>query len=122
MIRDAFINGLTSPGVRQGLLEHRELNLETAVEKARAMELAQKNREYYSQSKDIIRSSLSAATLQEKKSETKDPGCEIIAAQPSTFHVASKASSSVSKLCWFCGRSYHLRSICPARNAICYKC
>ena len=87
------------------------------------MELAQKNCEYYSQSQDIIRSSLSAATLQEKKSETKNPGCEIIAAQPSsTFRVASKASSSVSKLCWFCGRFYHIRNICPARNAICYKC
>ena len=60
MIRDAFINGLPSPGIRQRLLEHHELNLETAVEKARAMELAQKSCEYYSQSPDIIRSSLSA--------------------------------------------------------------
>ena len=42
MICDAFINGLTSPGIRQRLLEHRELNLETAVEKARAVELAQR--------------------------------------------------------------------------------
>ena len=33
MIRNAFINGLTSPGIRQRLLEQRELNLETAVEK-----------------------------------------------------------------------------------------
>ena len=58
-----------------------------------------------------------------KKLETKDPGCEIIAAQlPSTFHVASKALSSVSKLCFFCGRFYHIRGIFPARNAICYKC
>ena len=122
MIRDAFIDGLTSPGIRQRLLEYRELNLETAVEKPRAMESAQKNCEYYSQSQDIIRSSLSAATLQEKNWKLK-PGCEIIAAQPpSTFHVASKASYSVSKLCLFCGRSYHIRSICPARNAMCCKC
>ena len=28
----------------------------------------------------------------------------------------------MSKLCWFCARSYHLRSICPSRNTICYKC
>ena len=120
MIPHAFINGLTSPGIRQRLLEHHELNLETAVEKARAMEFSQRHCEYYSQSQDIIQSSLSAATLQEQKSETKDPGCEIIAAQPfSTFNVASKTSSSVSKLCSFCGRSYHIRGICPARNAIC---
>ena len=54
MICDAFVNNLTSPGIRERLLEHRELNLEIAVEKARAMELAQKNYEYYSQSQDII--------------------------------------------------------------------
>ena len=66
MIGNAFINSLTSPGIRKRLLEHRELNLETAVEKARAMESVQKNCEYYSQSQDIIRSSLSAATLQKK--------------------------------------------------------
>ena len=50
MIRDAFINGLISPGMRQRLLEHCELKLETAVEKARAMKLPQKNCEYYFQS------------------------------------------------------------------------
>ena len=95
IIRDAFTNGLKSPGIQQ---RHRELNFEIAVEKDCAMELAQKICEYYSQSQDIIRLSLSAATLQKKKSETKDPDCEIIAAQPPpTFHVASKTSSKACK-------------------------
>ena len=70
IIRDAFTYGFISTGIRQRLLEHRELNLETAVEKARAMELTQNNGEYYFQSQDTIQSSFSSATLQEKKSET----------------------------------------------------
>ena len=28
----------------------------------------------------------------------------------------------MSKLYLFCDRFHHIRSICPARNAICYKC
>ena len=34
----------------------------------------------------------------------------------------SKGTWSVSKLCAFRGRSYHARSICPAKNALCFKC
>ena len=25
-------------------------------------------------------------------------------------------------MCYFCGRTYHSRSNCPAKNAVCYKC
>ena len=32
MVRDAFINGILSPGIRQRLLENDRLNLETAVQ------------------------------------------------------------------------------------------
>ena len=60
MVRDTFINGLLSSGIPQRLLDHHQLNLETAIEKARAMELAQKNSEFYartdvSEKKDTLR-------------------------------------------------------------------
>ena len=41
---------------------------------------------------------------------------------PSTTDNVSEATSSVSKLCTFCGRSIHARSMCPAKNAVCFKC
>ena len=41
-IRDAFISGLTSPQIRQRLLEKRELDLEAAFDSARSLELAEK--------------------------------------------------------------------------------
>ena len=43
MVRDAFINGITSSSIRQRLLENRELTLRDAVTQANTLELAQQN-------------------------------------------------------------------------------
>lgn len=48
MVRDAFINGLSSSETRQRLLEHCDLNLETAVELAHELEAAQNDSELFS--------------------------------------------------------------------------
>ena len=122
MVRDAFINGLLSCGIRQRLLEHHELNLETAIEKARAMELAQKNSEFYARTEVPQRSSLSAAVMNEPHCEAKELRDKSGVELSSTPDVASETASSVSKLCSYCGRSYHSRNTCPAKNAVCFKC
>ncbi|XP_042210340.1 uncharacterized protein LOC121858194 [Homarus americanus] len=46
-IRDAFINGLLSSMIRQRLLESKTLDLATAFDQARALDLAQINSESY---------------------------------------------------------------------------
>ena len=122
MVRDAFINGLLSSGIRQRLFEHHEFNLETAIEKARAMELAQKNSEFYARTEVPQRSSLSAAVMNEPHCEAKELRDKSGVELSSTPDVASETASSVSKLCSYCGRSYHTRSTCPAKNAVCFKC
>ena len=75
LLDSTYVGNFLVPLYKKQILYYKdykcELNLETAVEKTRAMELAQKNCEYYSQSQDIIRSSLSAATLQEKNWKLK---------------------------------------------------
>ena len=43
LVRDAFITGLTSPAIRQRLLENENLNLTTAVNQARALDAAHRN-------------------------------------------------------------------------------
>ena len=108
MVRDALINGFSFHGIRQRLLENRNLNLENAVEKPRSMELAQKNSEFYSLNHDY--SFNLTATVADNSSTF------------STTDNVSEATSSVSKLCTFFGRSIHARSMCPAKNAICFKC
>jgi len=46
-VRDAFINGLSSSTIRQGLLENTTLTLQKAFEQARTLELAQKQSASY---------------------------------------------------------------------------
>ena len=43
-IRDAFISGLASSEIRQRLLEGRNLIMQTAFDRARSLEIAQKKR------------------------------------------------------------------------------
>ena len=119
MIHDASIIGLVSHGIRQRLLENRELHLKNAVEKARAMELAQKNSEFYSnipESRNNLAAASRITNLCNDDGVSKDSLC------PSISVNKQETASSVSKICSFCGRPYHLRSLCPVRNATCYKC
>ena len=62
MIRDSFINGLTSSYIRQRLLENSELSLDRAYEIAHTLHTAQKNSELYiQQSPQVIPSNVAAA-------------------------------------------------------------
>ena len=46
-MRDAFISGLSSPSIRQWLLENKTLDLQTAYTQASALDLVQHNNELY---------------------------------------------------------------------------
>ncbi|XP_065671655.1 uncharacterized protein LOC136089531 [Hydra vulgaris] len=48
-IRDAFISGITSNYIRQRLLENSTLNLQSAFNQARSLDIAQRNSESYIQ-------------------------------------------------------------------------
>ena len=65
-VRDTLINGLSSHGIHQRLLENCDLNFENAVEKACSMELSQKIFEFYSLNQEC-RSNLTA-TIAHKSS------------------------------------------------------
>ena len=58
-IRDSFIAGMSSKYMRQRLLEEAELNVDRTYNKARALELAQKNNELF----DDSSSSMTSAAL-----------------------------------------------------------
>jgi len=57
LLRDSFINGLTSPLIRQRLLERSSLTLQEAYDQAKALDLAQQNADSYT-----MQSGHSAAT------------------------------------------------------------
>ena len=55
-----------------------------------------------------------ASTNKATDVHTEHPGTET--------PTSTEATYNVSKLCYFCGRSYHVRSKCPAKKSTCYKC
>ena len=75
-IRDSFINGLRSKGIHQRLLENRTLDLKTAFDQARALEMAQKNSESYYRPNvnlPLVQVPVSRANYQEIIKSRKNP-------------------------------------------------
>ena len=104
LVRDAFINGISSHVIRQRLLENNELTVERAFQIACSLKTAQQHSEAYLQHPDVM------ATV---NVEDTDHDNQISA-------VAKMTSSN--KLCNFCGKPYHDKSKCPARNLYCFTC
>lgn len=127
LIRDSFINGLTSPLIRQRLLENHSLTLQEAFDKASAMDLAQRNSELYCSDTSFHNSgNLSAMDLSSHVS-SKKMECDDSAHTASLTAAMSRRADkpplrSKTKFCYFCGNSLHPRASCPARDVNCRKC
>ena len=108
LIRDAFISGLESNLIRQRLLEQRILDLQTAFDQARSLELAQLHSQKYQ-----VPSIVSCAT--NKNNESFEISNEL-------SNDFSHSCSFSARSCFFCGYTLHPRSKCPAREAFCKSC
>ena len=118
LVRDAFINGLQNSAIRQRLLEQMDLTLTQAHDTARSLESAQKNSEQYVLSNPIV-----AATADIQNNQTfKSNQSDVISPLASGTSSISSTAAINSKLCWFCGGSFHRRTRCPARNSECSLC
>ena len=119
LVRDAFINRLASAAVRQRLLERDDLSLEAALEQAYSLERAQQQSSSYS-----INVAASNVVLQRQRSADSLAGADV----GSTYDPVSDplphglAAGVENKSCYFCGRPYHKRSRCPARDVTCHIC
>ena len=114
MIRDAFINGITSHSIRQRLLENAKLSLEQAFETARTLDSAQRSSEVYA-TNSVNNSGLTACAREQ--TENSHVSTEL-QSKLSMENTTSAAARNVSKLCYFCGKAYHNRTSCPAKYAI----
>ena len=106
-IRDSFINGLQSNYIRQRLFELKDLDLQTAVNQARALEMAHKQADSY-----VEHGNFSAHAL--KTSETPF-------AEEDEGH-NDPVTASIKQKCFFCGFDRHPRNKCPAKDAKCNNC
>ena len=95
MIRDSFINGITSNYIRQRLLENAELTLDSAYEIARTSYTAQKNSELYmQQSHQVILTNVAAISTDEQANLSINPDHESLA--------AVKSKTPKNRSCYFC--------------------
>ena len=109
MLRDAFINGLTSSSIRQRLLEKDDLNLERAFDLALSLDRAQEQSLKY-----IVPVTATAAENFLDDTSANNHSCA---------SASNKESSTTpSKKCFFCGGKVHPRSQCLAKDANCFKC
>lgn len=113
-IRDAFINGLVSPVIRQRLLENDSLSLEEATAQARTLEAAQSQADFYSQ---YNQTTLNATT---RNTVTAKSVLQEGLSDEEHHHQFQLASTSTK--CYFCGGSRHPRYKCPAKDATCNVC
>ena len=109
-IRDAFISGLASSELRQRLLEDRNLIMQTAFDRARSLEIAQKNAQQYEINLAVHPSTQQIAAFSENRTESQETQLPDIAA------------ANVSQKCSYCGNRKHSRRSCPARYVECYRC
>ena len=118
--REAFIQGLRAAPIRQRLLEKAQPDFEAAVDRARAMIVAQQQSESYGTPVLLM----NAATTETQRtprvtSDTEDgDNPEESDTQTSSN---SSATTPVGK-CFFCGYKRHPRSKCPAKDVTCMNC
>ena len=112
LVRDSFINGLSSPLIRQRLLENKTLTLDQAYSQATSLDVAQKNSVAYSQPAVHVAVVDLPSTPEDDNSLCPD----VLSQKPPLATTYSKNK------CFCCGGiSYH-RRICPAREAMCHTC
>ena len=109
-IRDAFISGLRSPLIRQRLLEHKTLDLQTAFDHARGLDMAEQQNNSYQTGPASFTAAAPKESVEDFHSNESLEGT--VAATPAT---------SRGK-CYFCGYDRHPRFKCPASNSVCKGC
>ena len=96
-IRDAFISGIVSGGIRQRLLEKDKLDLKTAFDTARSLEMAEKQNYSFNSASNYV-----TAAAEEMCSDNS---------------TSASTSNSNNNKCYFCGNNRHPRFKCPAKDA-----
>ena len=101
---------ISSHAIRQRLSENSVLTLERVFELARTLDSAKKSSEAYTANGNSV--GLVASNSKATDVPTEFPGPET--------PTSAAATNDASKLCDFCGRSYHSRSNCSAKTSTCY--
>ncbi|XP_068229724.1 uncharacterized protein [Palaemon carinicauda] len=105
LIRDAFINGLASPVIRQRLLENKTLDLQAAYDQAYSLDLPKRNASFYSHmlphvghTAAVVTSDPALITDDHVKSGPTSESCEVTAGTQSLYRAATLTTIKGRKL------------------------
>ncbi|XP_078495462.1 uncharacterized protein LOC144750544 [Ciona intestinalis] len=119
LTRDAFINGLKSPDIRQRLLEIEDLNLGRASELAENLDKAKRQTM-------LMGPTMSPLASVQQKGDFDSAGVDNEVGHDRRLAFVKQArnlQSNEPKPCHFCGgRLHRSRSTCPALDSVCYNC
>ena len=116
LVRDAFINGISSQTIRQRLLENQRLTLIQAYDQARTLDSAYRNAESYTPTNMIAATTSATNNVDEK---------ELLASTTDILNSNAMVAASVSqskKRSWLCSGRFHPRVRCPANDSQCSSC
>ena len=118
LVRDSFINGLSSPLIRQRLLENKTLTLDQAYSQATSLDVAQKNSAAYSHPAVHVAAVDLPSTPEDDNSLCPD----VLGQKPPLANNPPLATTYSKNKCFYCGGASHHRRKCPAREAMCHTC
>ena len=110
MIRDAFINRLQSNHISQRLLENKTCDLQTAIDQARSLDVAQQSSTRFSQ-----------PSIPEGIAPIPRGEFEKFNTNNTSLAAVNYKGKQNTQPCWFCGNSCHPRNKCPAKDDACHK-
>ena len=126
LICDSFINGLTSPSIRQRLLETDNINLERASQLAESLEQAHMQAPSMGQNTTTsLVASINQRNTFEKLGtdfDESDQTEDFAAVSYTSSPKPRKTQPKSKRLCYYCGGSFHPRNLCPARERSCHIC
>ena len=122
LIRDSFINGISSAAIRQRLLERDDVTLQQAFELADSLERAQLQAVSMNQNL-LSSSSIVATTPIERDSEPCETNLPFNARDRLIASTSANTTTRLTaKTCYYCGGPFHKKIVCPAKGKTCFNC
>ena len=124
MLRDAFINGIMSAGIRQRLLEHKTLTMSEAYEQAVTLDDAKRDNLMFKSVSELEGSSVNSVLNVDKSINEEETALVVNKPRGSCLSCGSdrphdyKRCKAKSLSCFNCGQKGHLSRVCRVKKKV----
>ena len=124
LVRDSFINGISSAEIRQRLLEKKTLNMKNAYSIAMTMADAKRDNQFFCNSSSVsAEPQVVSAVNDDAQSMNENKEVTSAVTKSACFHCGSnknhdyKKCSAISLTCYSCGNKGHISRACSRRKS-----